>query len=316
MTKTSPRSAALLLSLVLTAAGLTPVWAADGDRDPADPFPHREFQPLPGKMIGVLASGGQDVLAQEGRRGAADALCFGSGGDSYRWVYVPVPKKPLIGALNVRVGTKGDATKRFDRLSMANPATVARWGVSGPYTLVEVEVNGGLGAPAGETFVATQLRPLDGTKQYPLQVAKVVGELRRHFQAYLKEQDDPVENGLRQARAQIPDGYKLAPGREQTETVFVTWLPTTEQLRVTVKARITRKALGPVRPGREPLATADGTQPGTPPSANGLLAGVELGMTYDVSKKGVLDSNHAVPLHVFQKTFSAPVTPPGADAEP
>jgi hypothetical protein len=303
------------VALALAAAGATAVRAADGDKDSADPFPRREFQPLPGKVIGVLAAGGREVLAQEGRRGPADALCFGRDGDSYRWLYVPAPKKPQIGALNVRVGTKGDASKRFDRLSMANPATVARWGVAGPYVLVEAEVNGGLGAPPGETFVATQLRPLDGTKEYPLQVARVVGDLRRQFEAYLKDQDGAVEKGLSKARARVPDGYKLAGGREQAETVFVTWLPRAEQLRVIVMARIARKALGPVRPAREPLATADGTQPGTPPSAAGLSVGVELGMTYDVSKKGVIESSHPVPLHLFEKAFTAPLPRSGADPE-
>jgi hypothetical protein len=315
MTKPVLRPAVFLLALVLTAAGAPPGRAADEGQNPSDPFPHRQFPPLTGKAIGVLASGGQEVLAQEGRRGPADGFCFGSGGGSYRWLYVPVAKKPLIGGLYVPVGTKGDASKRFNRLSTATPATVAHWGVNGPYALVEAEVNGGLGAPPGESFVATHLRTLDGTKEYPLQVSSVVGQLRREFQVYQRQQGDAVEKGLNEARAQLSPGHKVAPGREQTQTVFVTWLPETEQLRVVVKARIALKAYGPVRPAQPLLPTADGTRPAEPASTDGLLLGVELGMTYEVSKLGVLDANRPIWLHRFQKSFAAPLPRQEAQSE-
>ena len=296
---------AVLTLLALAGPGGL-VRAGDDGKDRADPFPARQFQALPGKVVGVLVSGGQDVLAQEGRRGPADAFVFGSGPGSYRWLYVPVQKKPLIGGLLVRVGEKGNTVKAFRKLSMADARTVQQWGITGPYALVEVEVNGGLGAPPGETFVATHMRPLDGTKEYPLQVAKVVGDLRREFRAYLQEQGDAIEHGLSEARSRVPADHTLTPGRERTETVLVTWLPETDQLRVTIHARIAEKALGPVRPGRPALPTADGTQPAVPASTSGLLVGVELGMTYEVSKVGALDGSRPVPLHLFQKAFAAP----------
>jgi hypothetical protein len=304
-----------VLGLLALAGPGGPVRAGDDGKDRADLFPARQFQALSGKAVGVLVSGGQDVLAHEGRRGPADAFVFGSGPGSYRWVYVPVPKKPLIGGLLVRVGEKGTTTKPFRNLSMANAKTVEQWGITGPYALVEVEVNGGLGAPPGESFVATNMRPLDGTKEYPLQVTRVVGELRRQFGVYLKEQADAVEKGLSEARARVPADHKLTGGRERAETVLVTWLPETDHLRVTVHARIAEKALGPVRPGRPSLPTDDGPTPPVPASTSGLQVGVELGMTYEVSKYGVLDRSRPVPLHVFQKRFDAPAPRPPEESE-
>jgi hypothetical protein len=313
MTKASLRALPCLLALALAAAPA--VRAGDDTRDPADPFPRRRFQPLPGKAVGVLVADGQEVLGREGRKSPADALCLGTGPGSYRMLYVPVDKKPIIGGLNVPVGEKGQSVKPFRNLSPASPKTVAKWGVTGPYALVEVEVNGGLGGPARENFVATNMRVLDGTKEYPLQVNRVVDDLRREVQVYLKAREDAVENGLTEARARVPAEYKVAPGREQAQTVFVTWLPETEQLRVTIHARIIQKAYGPVRAARPPLPTDDGTRPGQPASTDGLMLGVELGMTYEVSKRGVLDANHPVPLHTFQKAFAAPPPRQVAEAE-
>jgi hypothetical protein len=309
------RSWAVLTLLALAGPGGA-ARAGDDGKDRADPFPARQFQALPGKVVGVLSAGGTEVLAQEGRRGPADALVLGSGPGSYRWLYVPVKKKALIGGLVVRVGEKGNAVQAFRKLSMANPKTVEQWGISGPYALVEVEVNGGLGAPPGETCVATHMRPLDGTKEYPLEVNRVVGELRRQFRVYLREQEDAVEKGLSDARAQIPRDHKLTGGRERAETVFVTWLPETEQLRVICHARIAEKAHGPAQAGRPSLPGDDGTPPAVAASTSGLQVGVELGMTYEVSKLGVVEGNRPVPLHVFQKAFTAPAPRQVAESAP
>jgi hypothetical protein len=305
MKKTTVWATLTLLSLALPAAAAPP--PPEPSRDPANPFPRRKFEALSGTVVGVLVSGGQDVLAQEGRRGPADAFCLGCGEGSYRWMYVPVRKKWIIGGLNVRVGPKGDTVKRFMGLSMADPKTVQQWDVAGPYALVEAEVNGGAGAPPGESFVATHLRVLDGSKDYPLHVGKVIEDLRRQFQVHLKLEEDAVGRGLSDARERVPAGHKLTPGREQTETLFVTWLPETQQLRVVFQARITEKALPTVPPPPPPPAvdTGDGRPP-DPPVHAGVQLGVELGMTYDVSKRGLVDASRAVPLRPYQKELLTP----------
>jgi hypothetical protein len=305
MKKTRVWATLALLSLALPAAAAPP--PPEPARDPANPFPRPQFQALPDKVVGVLVSGAQDVLALEGRRGPADVFCLGCGDGSYRWMYVPVPKKWIIGGLNIRVGPKGDTVKRFTGLSMANPKTVERWGVSGPYALVEVEVNAGLGAPPGEHFVATNLRVVDGTKEYPLHVAKVIDDLRRQFQIHLKLEEDAIARGLYAARERLPAGHKRTPGREQTETLFVTWLPETQQLRVILQARITEKALATAPPLPPPPAvdTGDGRPP-DPPVHAGVQLGVELGVTYEVSKLGLLDGSRDLPLRPYHKELLAP----------
>jgi hypothetical protein len=303
--KTLSWSAVGLLVLALPAAGAPPV-PADNARDEGVPFPRRQFHALPEKVVGVLVSGDADILAREGRKGPADAYGFGSGGDSYRWLYVPMARKWIIGGLVARVGSRGDALKRFDHLGLANATTVQPWGVSGPYALVEVEVNGGLGAPPGETFVATHMRVLDGSKEYPLHVSKVVDELRRRFQVHLQLHQDTIAQGMYRARERLPARHQVTPGREQTETVFVTWLPETEQLRAVFQARITEKALATAPPVPPPAVDTGDGRPPDPPVHAGVQLGVELGVTYEVSKLGLLDGSRDLPLQPYQKELLAP----------
>jgi hypothetical protein len=299
--------ALLALTLALPAAAAPPA----PDRDACAPFPVQQFEPLPGKVVGVLVGDGQDLLDQEGRHVPADTLCLASGAGSYRFPYVPVPKKWIIGGLNVPVGLKGDAVRCFRNLSPASPRTVQRWGVTGPYELVEVEVNGSLGAPPGGTFVATHLKSVEGTREYPLHVGTVVTELRRRFQAYLRDQESTISQGLSHARASLPEGHKLLPGREEAEMLYVTWLPEAKELRVVIRARITQKALATAPPPPRPRVPAgnDGPAP-APPAHAGVQVGVDLGMTYEVSRRGLLDRQDPVPLRPYQKEILVPVTPP------
>src|SRR5919201_963537 len=47
-------------------------------------FPERNFQPLPGRAVGILAGDSQSALQAENRNGPADALYFSADGTSYR----------------------------------------------------------------------------------------------------------------------------------------------------------------------------------------------------------------------------------------
>ena len=92
----------------------------------------------------------------------------------------------IITNLQVPTGDKGQV-KVYPRLNMANPKTVKHWGVKNPYTLVEVEVNDGDGSPAGDSFVASNVKVLEGTKEYPLKVAEAVAEVSKRYAAYVKK---------------------------------------------------------------------------------------------------------------------------------
>jgi hypothetical protein len=198
---------------------------------------------------------------------------------------------------------------------MASARNVQQWGVAGPYTLVEVEVNGGLGAPPSEKFVATNMRVVEGTKEYPLHIGKTVDDLRMQFHVYLKVHEDLIARGMSEARTALPEGHKLTPGREQTETVFVSWLPETDQLRVVFQARLGEKALATARPAPPPPQATTQPDDGRPPPAPvhaGVILGVDVGMTYDVSRRGVVDRTRPVPLRRFTKELLAAPAPPAA----
>src|SRR6516164_1818047 len=102
-------------------------------------IPYRNHQVLKGTAIGILLTDGQPVLGNEGRSGPSDQLVFATGGGSYRWVYVPTGNG-TIRNLQVPVGDQGN-TQTFPSLDMANPKSVAQWGIKQPYSLVEVQVN-------------------------------------------------------------------------------------------------------------------------------------------------------------------------------
>jgi hypothetical protein len=296
----SPRVVKVFLGAATACAviGVALAQTPGGD----DPFtdrtkflPKHKLQPLPGKVIGVLAQGAQSLLRSEGRQGPADALCLGTGEGSYRWLYVPVKKRPLIGALNVPVGTEG-RTKRFDSLGMANPQTVKPWGITGPYALVEVEVNGGLGSPSGDAFVATHLRQLDGTKEYPLRVAEVIEQLRRRYETYLREQDAEIQAALIEAQRVALRGRRPTGPREKGEILYVTWLPESQRLRVRFQTRISDgeyQAQTPQEEKRRPTFARD--------ERVGTSFGVELGMAYEVNRTGQVEGSQKLALQAFQK---------------
>src|SRR5205823_8467467 len=126
-----------------------------------------------------------------GRSGPPDALCFSMAGCSYRWVYIPVANNPQITNLQVPVG-EGGQMQIYPSLDLARPQNVTAFGVEARYTLVEVEVNNGQGGPRSDSFVATQIRVLEGTKEYPLNTEQVVAQLKKKFVEYQKGQAQAI----------------------------------------------------------------------------------------------------------------------------
>src|SRR5262245_2601628 len=100
MTRTVRRTALLLAAGALAAlvahAAPAPVPATTNEtvKDRAAFIPHRKYQPLPGKVVGVLVGDVRAKMAHEGRSGPADAMGLSVAGNSYRWMYVPVADDP------------------------------------------------------------------------------------------------------------------------------------------------------------------------------------------------------------------------------
>jgi hypothetical protein len=284
-------------------------------------IPYRKHVPLPGKIIGVLVNGAQPVLTLEGRSGPADQICLGYGGGSYRWLYVPVEKDAMIPWLNLPVGPTGAERKRFDNLTLAGSATLKPLGVQSKYALVEIEVNGGLGSPADDSCVATKLKVLDGSAEFPLKVEQVIAELTKRYQDYQTEQGRDINVMMEKAAAAAIKDKKSNGNRERSDVMFITWIPETERLRVhfrtTIHDGLYQEMGGEFGGPRRPMTWAAGRP--MPPELlrpvggrSGTQFGVEFGIAYEVSKSGKVERVLTLPMEIFQREIKAP---PGMMAE-
>ncbi len=230
---------ALILLSIASSSFAVPVPAANSAtiKDRANYIPRRKHVPLPGKIVAILLPDAQPVLSLEGRSGPANQLCIGYNGSSYRWVYVQVKERPMIGSLNLPVGDKGEK-KRFDSLSLATPETVKQFGIKGRYALVEVEVNGGLGSPADDSFVATKMRQLDDTKEFPFKLDDVIANVRQQYEQRVKDQVREIDSGMAKAASGAIKDHKATGPRERAAVMFVTWLPEAKRLRVHFRTTI------------------------------------------------------------------------------
>jgi hypothetical protein len=208
-------------------------------KDRAAFIPYRRYQPLPGKAIGVLVADALEMTHQEGRYGPPDAFAFSAGGNSYRWMYVPVADKPFITNFRVPVGEKGDQFVTYPGASLATAQTAAHWGIKAPFALVEVEVNEGLGSPPVEGFVATKMKRLDGSEDFPLKLPEVVADLRRMYKRYLGEQQGAVTAALDKAEKDALKDRKPTETRSTSQMFYLTWLPEEQRLSVRFRTRIT-----------------------------------------------------------------------------
>jgi hypothetical protein len=306
-----------------------PVGLADQPKEIKDRksfIPYRNHQALKGTAIGILLADGQPVLSNEGRYGPANQLVFASGGGSYRWVYVP-SGNGSIRNLQVPVGQKGNV-QIFPSLDMANPKSVAFWGIKQPYTLVEVQINNGQGSPAGDSFVATNMKALDGTKDYPIQTTEVVNQLKKRYADYVKEQNKAIEKAMTEAGTKYLKGRKATGPREKTELMYLTWLPDSKTLRAHFRTKVSDGAYtwvqGGIRP--RPIPLPPGKKPGAqdpnspffaafppPPPPNfkikvGTTFGVEFGMAYDVPLAGGLKAaqTQVLPIQSFVQELPPP----------
>jgi hypothetical protein len=286
--------------------------------------PYRKYQSLPGKTIGILVSDVAKVMSHDGRGGPADAMAFSRDAQSYRWMYVPAQDKAIISNLNVHVGEKGDKTVTYPKLNMADPRTVKQWGIDKTYALVEVEVNDGQGAPAEEGFVATNMKVLDGSKEYPLVVADAIDKCRKKHKSYLEDQKKAIDEGMNEsAKKAIKDKKPTGP-RDTNELMYVTWMPEKQRLRVVFRTTITDGAYqyseGGVRPRPIPLPPppAKGGAPlmfPPPPPRDfpkmryGTSFGIEFGRAYEVSKAGDIIKTMTLPIESFQKELPPPPAP-------
>jgi hypothetical protein len=277
-------------------------------------IPNRKYAALPGTAVGVLVSDARPVLSLEGRSGPADSYCFSADGASYRWIYLPARGKPQITNLQVPVGAKGEK-RVYPALDMATSPGVALAGIKTPYALVRVQVNSGEGSPPGDSFVATDLKPLDGSKEYPIRTAAVIQDLRQRYADYLKAQGRAINDAMEAARKKALQDRKPTGPREQQDVMYVTWMTQGERLRVHFRTRVTdgeyKYAEGGVRRGgllQPPRKDAPGPPPPPrqPRFRYGIAFGVEFGLAYEVSKQGEVVRTEVLPTEAFRHDLPPP----------
>jgi hypothetical protein len=308
-------------------------------KDAKDFIPYRKYESLPGKVIGVMVSDVAAVMSHDGRGGPQDAIAFSRNNGSYRWVYTVDEKTPIITALQVKTGEKGDRVKIYPKLNMANPRTVQPFKLEAPYTLVEMEVNDGLGAPADESFVGTTMRRLDRTKEFPLDVTKVVAEMKKKYEEHKKTSAATVDLAMTAAQKKWIKDQKPTGPREVQELMYLSWDAKAETLQVRFRTKQTDGAFTEVQGGGPrfdppPLPPRPGAGPGLaanppqlappqiarPPIRNfrvGTSFGIEYGAAYEVDKDGELVRIQVLPPKDFgAESQQVPVPIPGPGPGP
>lgn len=290
-----------LVLATLLANGIKPgAIAVGGEPDKSFHLPVQKFEPLPGKVVGVLASNSQALFANEGRKGPANAVTFGTGTGSQHWIYLPDQKKPMIGAMLFPVGQDGKKQQRFNRLNFATAENLKTVGITEPFTLVEVEVNGGLGCPAGQAFVATAIKPMEGTKQYPLKVSEVIDRLQARFEQWKSGHPRSLDTALSAQRKELNWYRGTDTKRSQEQIVYVTWVPTRKVLQVQFLTRLQEK--DPLAALARP-AVAYQADDGTPPKTKAeRTIGVEEGLGFEVSRFGKIERLEPIPLKEFHRS--------------
>jgi len=216
-------------------------------RDGRGFIPKQKHQPLNGRVIGVLVGNPSAVMAHEGRFGPGNQVCLSVDGYSYRWIYVQTDDANAM-IQNLTVLTKSGGPQVFPRLNIASAREVARWNVV-PDALVEVEVNDDKGSQVSDSFVATEMRRLDGTRGYPLNVSKVLADSRNQWDKWYKDQAKVVAAKMTEAQKKAIGERKPNVPRNEQLLQYVTWMSESKRLQVRYLLRVSEGEVQPLQGG-------------------------------------------------------------------
>lgn len=193
--------------------------------------------PIPGRAVGLLVADVEAILAAEGRTGPDDALGFAWQQSSCRWVYVPCDGQAGE-TIVASVGTKIGGRRPFQRVCLLTAKLASQRTLPPGYALVEAEVNGGAGCPGVESFVATELRVLDGTTDYPLRVDAIVSAAKAELARRSVVSRVAIDEKFAELAAAHLGDRPLAGKRETTNLAIVTWRTKSRRLVVDLRRRV------------------------------------------------------------------------------
>ncbi len=309
-----------IVGVLLGLTACLPVGGAPGDGLRTDEIldrhafiPKKRFPPLPGKVIGVLVQCPESALTVEGRESSADQYWFSADGGSYQSVYVVVEKSPTFPQLEAPVGSTGER-QLFENLSLATTQTLRARGIRGEAVLVEVEVNGGRGSPPADAFVATKIRRLDGTAEFPARLVRLKARALERYQQWTSLEalriESELEKALRKALGQRP----VTGPREEAEAVYLTWLNKEQRYRIHFLTKITNGAFEYKGGIKIDFSVPGGTQSGATTKVSrstslrcGTQAGVEFGRGFQITKDGEFDRIFDLPVQSFQEELNSKV---------
>lgn len=162
-----------------------------------------------------------------------------------------------------------------------------QFGVTRNFSLVEVDVVERGGSPSGgvPALIATSMKVVDNSAEYPIRPHKVVAEMRAKYEAWAKDQN--VAEAMEKARlAAKGDEKKTKPSRSAT-ILHVQWVTETKKLQVRFLTRV--------------LTTDDVARPysgpplGNIPAPRKIWWGIEFGALYETDKAGVLERRLTLP---------------------
>ncbi len=284
----------LVIVLLLVAA---PVRAGDF-------IPIRKQMPIPGKIIAILVSDPAPVLGSEGRSGPPGKLCLGWNGGSYSWIYIPVAEKGSL--TQFKIALPDGKSKVYPHLSIATSANTQLWGIDARYALVEVEVNDRFGSPSNESVVATRVKKLDQSSAYPINVEKVIDQLKRQYESHLAQKSKDLDAAMNASSEKVFKKHRDPKEVERANLMFVTWMPLVEKLVVRFQTTITdgdySYGFGMARAGDEHKEKD--------PHA-GMRYGTQFGIKYraqfEVSKSGNIGNMETLPIESFGGQMPRPM---------
>jgi hypothetical protein len=279
--------------------------------DPYESFLSRPNRALPGQVIGIFVSDETYNFSVNEAFHVSKAylatnpdfrpVAFVSGDGDYRQLSWHTENVALGQNANEPVAEKDGRLeyRQFASVCAADMSTANAHGVTAPFALAEIEVNGGDGSPLAATgFVATKIKVLNKTDAYKLDPAKIMSDAKGRFQKYKEMHAVEIESSISDAAKKDLGQKALTGPRESRDHALITWLPGSERVRISFQMVVVDGAYT-ITPQHK-VGGFD-TAMIVPAVRSGTQIGVSGGMALEFNKDGSLASEKELPLNQFSR---------------